>query len=146
MVLELIDRVWNGRDLNLVERFWVRDLTLHTVGYRTVLRPEGYRRAMLQMIRPFPAGQFEVRDVVTNYAERYAGLRIAVTWVFKGRYNGISDFGPLTDSPVEILGVSQFLVQGGRLIREIRVYDEIALRSQIAARRGDMPYASRNIY
>jgi len=146
MVLELIDRVWNGRDLNLVERFWVRDLTLHTVGYRTVLRPEGYRRAILQMIRPFPAGQFEVRDVVTNYAERYAGLRIAVTWVFKGHYNGIPDFGPLTDSPVEILGVSQFLVQGGRLIREIRVYDEIALRSQIAARRGDMPYASRNIY
>jgi predicted ester cyclase len=146
MVLELIDRVWNGRDLNLVDKFWVRDLTLHTAGYRTVLRPEGYRRAMLQMIRPFPAGWFEVRDVVTNYAERYAGLRIAVTWVFKGHYNGIPDFGPLTDSPVEILGVSQFLVQDGRLIREVRVYDEIAMRSQIAARRGDTPYASRNIY
>jgi predicted ester cyclase len=146
MVLELIERVWNGRDLNLVEKFWVRDLTLHTVGYRTVLRPEGYRRALLQLIRPFPAGRFEVRDVVTNYAERYAGLRIAVTWVFKGSYNGVPDFGPLTDSPVEILGVSQFLVQEGRLVREVRIYDEIAVRSQIAARRGDSPYASRNIY
>jgi predicted ester cyclase len=146
MVLEFIERVWNGRDLNLVEKFWVRDLMLHTIGYRTVVRPEGYRRALLQMIRPFPAGRFEVRDVVTNYAERYAGLRIAVTWVFKGHYNGIPDFGPLTDSPVEILGVSQFLVQDGRLVREVRIYDEIAVRTQIAARRGDDPYASRNIY
>jgi predicted ester cyclase len=146
MVLEFIERVWNGRDLNLVEHFWVRDLMLHTVGYRTILRPEGYRRALLQLIRPFPAGRFEVRDVVTNYAERYAGLRIAVTWVFKGNYNGVPDFGPLTDSPVEILGVSQFLVQDGRLVREVRIYDEIAVRTQIAARRGDNPYASRNIY
>src|SRR3712207_1258322 len=118
----------------------VQTCALPILGYRTVIRPEGYRRALLQMIRPFPAGRFEVRDVVTNHAERYAGLRIAVTWVFKGRYNGIADFGPLTDSPVEILGVSQFLVQNGRLVREVRVYDEVALRSQIAARRGDTPY------
>ncbi len=146
MVLEFIDRVWNGRELNLVEQYWIRDLVLETVGYRTLLRPEGYRRALLSMMRPFPAGQFEVRDVVTNQAERYAGLRIAVTWVYRGRYNGTADFGPLTDSPVDILGVSQFLVQGGRLVREVRIYDEIAVRAQISGRRGDNPFASRNIY
>jgi predicted ester cyclase len=146
MVLEFIERVWNGRDLNAVDRFWVRDLTLHTVGYRTWVRPEGYRRALLTMIRPFPGGRFEVRDVATNYDVRYAGLRVAVTWVFRGDYYGTPDFGPLTNSPVEVLGVSQFLVQNGRLVREIRVYDEIAIRTQIHHRRGDTPYDSRNIY
>ncbi|MGI8769250.1 MAG: ester cyclase [Propionibacteriaceae bacterium] len=146
MVLDFIDQVWNGRDLSLMEQFWVRDLMLHTVGYRTVIRPEGYRQALLRMLRPFPAGRFEVRDVVTHSAPRYAGLRIAVTWVFRGRYNGTPDFGGLTDSPVEVLGVSQFLVQDGRLVREVRVYDEIALRTQIAARRGDIPYVSHNVY
>ncbi len=146
LVLDFIDQVWNNRLLNRVEQYWVRDLMLHTVGYRTVIRPEGYRRALLEMIRPFPAGQFEVRDVATHSAARYAGLRVAVTWVFRGRYNGTADFGQLTDSPVEILGVSQFLVQDGRLVREVRVYDEIAVRAQIAARRGDIPYVSNNIY
>jgi len=146
LVLEFIERVWNGRDLNLVEQYWVRDLTLQTIGYRTVIRPEGYRRALLKMIRPFPAGRFEVRDIVTHSAERYAGLRVAVTWVLKGSYNGTPDFGPLTNSPVELLGVSQFLVQEGRLVREVRVYDEIALRTQIAARQGDIPYISTNVY
>lgn len=146
MVLEFIDRVWNGRDLHLVEQYWIRDLVLHTIGHRTILRPEGYRRALLGMIRAFPAGHFELRDVVTNSSPRYAGLRIAVTWVFRGHYNGVADFGPLTDSPVDVLGVSQFLVQEGRIVREVRIYDEIAVRAQIAARRGDNPYASRNIY
>ena len=146
MVLEMIDQVWNGRELNQVERYFVRDLTLHTIGYRTVIRPENYRRELLALMRPFPTGQFEVRDVVTHHAERYAGLRIGVTWVYKGDYLGTADFGPLTGSPVEILGSSQFLVQGGRIVREVRVYDEIALRTQIAARRGDTPFDNRNIY
>lgn len=146
MVLDFIEEVWNNRDLNRVKDYWVRDLMLHDVGHRTVIRPEGYRRALLNMIRPFPGGRFEVRDVVTHKAERYAGLRIAVTWVFKGHYNGTPDFGPLTNSPVEILGVSQFLIQDGKFVREVRVYDEIALRTQILARRGDLPYESTNIY
>ena len=44
MVLEFIERVWNDRDLEKLRDFMVRDLTLHTVGYRTFIRPEGYRR------------------------------------------------------------------------------------------------------
>jgi predicted ester cyclase len=145
MVLEFIQRVWNDRDLEKVDDFWVRDLVLHTVGHRTIIRPEGYRRALLRMVRPFPAGQFEVRDVQTNDDPRYGGLRIAVLWKFSGSYNGAADFGPLTGSPIDLLGVSQFLVQGGRIVKEVRLYDEIALRTQIAARRGDEPYAGVNI-
>jgi predicted ester cyclase len=146
MVLDFIEQVWNRRDLNAVEQYWVRDLTLHTIGYRTITRPEGYRRSLLKMLRPFPGGRFEVRDVQTNYAVKYGGLRVAVTWVYKGDYNGTADFGPLTGTPVEILGVSQFLVQDGRLVREVRVYDEIAVRSQIHGRRGDVEFAGTNIY
>jgi predicted ester cyclase len=146
LVLEFIQRVWNDRDLDQVETFMIRDLVLETIDHRTVIRPEGYRRALLRMIRPFPAGQFAIRDVATNYSERYAGLRVAVTWVFSGDYNGTTDFGSLTNAPVEILGVSQFLVQSGRIVREVRIYDEIGLRTQIAAHRGDGPTTISNIY
>jgi predicted ester cyclase len=146
MVLEFVDRVWNGRELEKVEDFWIRDLVLHTVGYRTMIRPEGYRRALLRMLQPFPGGTFEIRDMITNSAERYAGLRVAITWKFSGRYNGRPDFGDLTDQPIDLLGSSQFLIQNGRIVREVRIYDEIALRAQIAGRRGDTPYASSNIY
>lgn len=146
LVLDFIQRVWNDRDLEKVDDFWIRDLMLHTVGHRTIIRPEGYRRAFLRMVRPFPAGQFQVRDVQTNFDHRYAGLRIAVLWKFSGSYNGVPDFGPLTGSPIDLLGVSQFLIQNGRIVREVRVYDEIALRTQIAARRGDEPYRGTNIY
>ena len=95
-VLEMIQTVWNDRDLQKVEKFFERDLALLTVGNRIVIRPEGYRRALLRFLESFPAGQFEIRDIQANYDVRYAGLRVAVTWKFVGDYNGVPNYGPLT--------------------------------------------------
>ena len=146
MVLEFIDEVWTKRKLNRVSEFTERDLFLHTIGDRTIVRADGYQRELLRMVAPFPDARFEARDLATNYAERYAGLRIAVMWKLNGTYHGVAQFGPLTGQPVEVLGVSQFLVQRGRIVREFRVYDEIAIRAQINGTRGDRPYINANIY
>ena len=145
-VLEFIDVVWNQRQLEQVDRFFIRDLVLNTVDDRTITRPEGYRRGLLRLLAPFPSATFGVYDIATNDAPRYAGLRVAVTWKLTGRYDGRPTYGPLTGSSVEILGISQFLVQDGRLVRETRIYDDIAVRAQIAGARGDEPYQSDNIY
>ncbi|MDF2746923.1 MAG: hypothetical protein K0S98_1208 [Propionibacteriaceae bacterium] len=146
LVLDFIDRVWNQRNLAQVHNFMIRDLVLQTIGDRTVIRPDGYQRSLLTMLAPFPTGQFEVRDIATNFATRYAGLRIAVLWKFVGRYDGTPHFGAVTNQPVEILGVSQFLIHEGRIIKEVRVYDEIALRAQINGNRGDTTEITANIY
>ncbi|MEU6117514.1 ester cyclase [Streptomyces sp. NPDC047117] len=146
MVLEFIDEVWTRRRLQKVNDFMARDLFLHTIGDRTVIRPERYQRDLLAMVGPFPDARFEVRDVQTNYAERYAGLRVAVMWTMQGTYRGNPDFGPLTGKPVTVLGMSQFLIQGGRIVKEVRVYDEIALRAQINSTRGEGAGVAANIY
>lgn len=146
MVVELIDRVWNQRKLNEVDRFMARDLFLHTIGDQTITRRAGYQEDLLHMLAPFPGGQFEVRDIQTNHAERYAGLRVAVLWKFSSAYDGVARYGPRTGAPVDLLGVSQFLVQSGRVVREFRVYDEISLRAQINSTRGDDVFADTNLY
>nr|WP_237499845.1 LysR substrate-binding domain-containing protein [Streptomyces sp. SID8379] len=51
-----------------------------------------------------------------------------------------------TGQPVTVLGVSQFLIQGGRIVKEVRVYDEIALRAQINAGRNNDAEVAANIY
>jgi predicted ester cyclase len=146
LVLGMIDDVWNGRHLNKVPDYFHRDLFLDTVGDVTVTRPDGYQRDLLTLLSAFPTAGFEVRDVQTNHAERYAGLRVAVLWKLFGDYDGKAVFGPLTGAPVDLMGVSQFLVQDGRIVREKRVYDEIALRAQIDSTRGDAPVLNTNLY
>ncbi|WP_432541469.1 ester cyclase [Kineococcus sp. SYSU DK002] len=137
-VLDLIQTVWNERDLQKTEKFFARDLVLLTVGNRVVIRPEGYRRALLRFLESFPAGQFEVRDIQTNFDVRYAGLRVAVTWKFVGDYTGVPTYGPRTGRPVDVLGISQFTFHQGALVKEVRLWDDIALRAQIAGTRGDV--------
>jgi predicted ester cyclase len=146
MVCEFIQRVWNDRDLEKVQSYFDRDLVLKTVGARTVIRPEGYRRALLGFLRAFPGGQFEIRDIQTHYDVRYAGLRVAVTWKFTGDYSGQALYGPLTNKPVDVLGISQFTLHKGRLVREVKLWDDIALHTQIADLRGDEPVTASNIY
>ena len=145
-VLEFIETVWNQRSLQQVERFCLRDLTLLTVDDRTVTRPEGYRRALLRFLRNFPGGRYSVLDVVTNEAVRYGGVRVAVTWRFTGRYDGHPGYGSVTGQPVDVLGISQFTLHRGRIVKEVKLWDDIALRTQIAATRGDEPYDGGNIY
>jgi len=145
-VIEMIQTVWNDRDLQKVEKFFHRDLVLLTVGNRLVIRPEGYRRALLRFLESFPSGQFQIRDIQTNYDVRYAGLRVAVTWKFVGDYNGVAAYGPLTGRPVDVLGISQFTFHQGALVKEVRLWDDIALRAQIAGMRGDEPVVLGNIY
>ncbi|MDN3497061.1 ester cyclase [Planococcus sp. APC 4015] len=145
-VLEMIQVIWNERDLQKVEKYFQRDLVLLTVGNRIVIRPEGYRRALLRFLEAFPAGQFEIRDIQTNYDVRYAGLRVAVTWKFVGDYIGKPNYGSLTGKPVDVLGISQFTFHNGALAKEVRLWDDIALRAQIAQVRGDEPVGPSNIY
>ena len=145
-VIDMIQTVWNDRDLQKVEKYFDRDLTLNTVGDRTIIRPEGYRRALLRLLESFPGGQFEIRDIQTNYDVRYAGLRVAVVWKFVGDYNGVPNYGPLTGKPIDLIGISQFTFHNGAIVKEVRLWDDIALRAQIAGSRGDEPVPFANIY
>ncbi|WP_375386330.1 ester cyclase [uncultured Microbacterium sp.] len=145
-VIDLIQTVWNDRDLQKVERFFNRDLVLQTVGNRTIIRPEGYRRALLRFLESFPGGQFSIRDIQSNYDVRYAGARVAVTWKFTGDYTGIANYGPLTGKPVDLLGISQFTFHRGAMVKEVRLWDDIALRAQIAGMRDDEHLKPTNIY
>ena len=63
-------------------------------------------------------------------------------WKMVGRYDGRAHYGPLTNEVVNLLGVSQFLIQRGRIVRETRVYEDVALRSQINGQRGDVAFPS----
>lgn len=148
-VLALIHDVWNKRNFSRMTDLVVRDVFLHSSGAQTYVRPIGYQDETLRPLLAFPSGQFEVRDVQTNYDVRYAGLRIAVLWKFVGCYDGQPLYGPVTNQPVDMLGVSQFLVQNGKVVRERRLYDEVALRAQINAGRDEgtvQPGTTPNIY
>lgn len=146
MVVRMMEEVWTRRNLSAMSEFFDRDVILNTVGDRTVVRPKAYQEDLLNLVSPFPGCTFEIRDIQANHGVRYGGLRIAVTWKLVGEYKGVARFGALTGQPVDTLGVSQFQIVDGRIVRETRVFDWVGVISQIEANRSDEDYAFSNLY
>lgn len=138
MIRDFIDTVWAGRHLEKTADYTHRDLFLETTRARIRTRLRNYQSDLVQMLAPFPDAVVEVRDIAVNTAPEQ-GTRIGVLWRMAGTYDGAPLYGPVTQSPVEILGSSQFLLRGGKIIHEWRVFDEVAVLAQIARARGDEP-------
>jgi len=138
LINEFITEVWGQRHLERVGEFTQRDLFLETTRARIRTRVNNYQMDLAQMLAPFPDATIEVRDLAVATADEQ-GTRVRVLWRLAGTYDGAPIYGPVTESPVEILGSSQFLLRKGKIIHEWRVYDEIAVMAQIAKARGDEP-------
>lgn len=130
IVLSMIDQVWNGHLGNLVPRFFDRNVIIDSTRRRTHARWEGYKDELDHLFGPFPDAQVAVYDVALN-VDPFYGTRVSVLWMLRGTYSGVPLYGPITHTPVEILGCSQFLMRGEKIVREWRIYDEIAVWSQI---------------
>ena len=51
-------------------------------------------------------------------------------------------YGPVTRTPVNVLGASHFEMRDGKVLREWRIFDEIAILAQIHAGRQGSSSAS----
>lgn len=60
---------------------------------------------------------------------------VAVRWTATGTHSGAGRYGAPSEAPIYILGVTQFRVMNGRVREQTTIWDDIALRRQIATMR-----------
>jgi len=131
MIGEMFDNVWNRRLFNEVARYCDAKVVCHTVRMRRAQTISGYQQQVIDLLAAFPDGQIELRDIVVNESPDL-GLRIAAIWTLHATYCGVPLYGKPTRSPVKIMGASHFEMRNGKILREWRLYDEIAVMTQIA--------------
>ena len=134
MVQGLFEEVWNQRLFNRVPMYFDRQIVCHSVRMKRVQGIDPYQIELINLLATFPDFRVEVRDIaVLDGPEN--GLRIAVIWLLRGTYSGAPTYGPVTRTPVNVLGASHFEMRDGKVIREWRIFDEIAILAQIHAGR-----------
>ncbi len=130
LVQGFFDEVWNRRLFHRSSTYVSERVVLHTVRMKRAHGRQGYESELIDLLARFPDAELEIRDIAVCEGDEL-GKRIAVIWLLRGRYCGIPFYGPVNDAPVTILGASHFEFQNGRLLREWRVFDEIAVMAQI---------------
>ncbi len=130
MIRAMFDEVWNRRLFNRVPEYCDPKVVCHTTRMHRAQTIPGYQQGVIDFLAMFPDGRIELRDLVVNESPDL-GLRIAAIWVLHGTYSGVPFYGPPTHTPVKVLGASHYEVRGGKILREWRIYDEIAVLTQI---------------
>ena len=130
MLAEMFDRVWNGRYLDEVTRTVADNIVVQSVRLRRAMGVSHYQNDLIDLLAAFPDGQVEIRDFACHRSDDL-GLRIGVIWLLRGTYCGVPAYGPVNGAPVRILGSSHFEFRRGKVIREWRMFDEIAIIAQI---------------
>lgn len=136
LIQNMFEEVWNQRLFNRVNLYCDPKIVSHTVRMHREQTIECYQREIINMLAAFPDGKMEVRDIVVNESPDL-GLRIAVIWVMEATYCGVPLYGKPTYSPVKILGTSHYEMRDGKILREWRIYDEIAVMAQIIRARNN---------
>ncbi len=129
-VLKMFDRVWNRKFFDEVPTYCANNIVCQTVRMRRAMGINPYQMETMAFLSFIPDGKLEVRDVCVHDSPDL-GLRVATIWLLKGTYSGAPVYGPANGAPLNILGSSHFEFRGGRIIREWRIYDEIAVLAQI---------------
>ena len=134
MVLSMFEEVWNQRLFNRVPLYFDRQIVCHSLRMKRVQGIDPYQIELIDLLASFPDCRVEVRDIAVLDGPEL-GLRIAVIWVLRGTYAGVPTYGPITRTPVNVLGASHFEMRDGKVLREWRLVDEIAVLAQIHAGR-----------
>ncbi len=134
MVVAMFQEVWNDKMFNRVPAYYSSNIVCHSIRMKRVQGIVPYQIELINLLATFPDALLEVRDVaVLDRPEN--GLRVAVIWLLRGTYCGVPTYGPITRTPVNVLGASHMELRDGQILREWRVYDEIAVLAQIHAGR-----------
>lgn len=130
MISEYFSEVWNGRNFDKVADYCDDTIVCQTVRMRRVMQIANFQLEIMSLLAAFPDGIIEIRDLVVHESEDL-GIRVGVVWLMRGTYSGSPVYGKTNGAPVNILGSSHFELRRGKIIREYRIFDEIAVIAQI---------------
>lgn len=133
-IVEMYRDVWDARRFDLATKYCDSKVVCHTVRLRRAQGIDGYQQQIIDLLAAFPDGKIEIRDLVVCKSDEL-GTRIAAIWVLHGTYSGVPLYGAPTGTPVKILGATHFEMKDGKILREWRLFDEIAVLAQILSAR-----------
>ena len=126
------ERIWGRKETEAVRDLYFHGANLHAPGGETFCGHLDIDRFLLGYLASFPDAAFTVQSAQVN---RDAGrpTRIALRWSLRGTHTGFGHFGPPTDAPVFVMGMSHVMLVDGRIAFEWLLTDEVSIWKQIIA-------------
>ena len=116
--------IWNCRRFDRISKAYTPDYHFRGPSGVRLRTREAFTAYALGLLAAFPDAVFHLENMVCN--ENH----VAVRWRLLGTHDGFSRYGNPTGRRVDILGITHYRLQGGQLVGERTVFDELALLAQ----------------
>jgi predicted ester cyclase len=129
MLYELFQNVWNGRCFHQVEEYYHPTAVVNGIcdqTYRGIAAIQGF---ILNLFSSLPGASLQVERITCNTGK--GKDTVAVRWRLTGLHQGNGFFGPPSGKPVNMLGISHFIVSGGKIEQEWTVFDAFDVLCQV---------------
>jgi ketosteroid isomerase-like protein len=129
---ETLDALWNRRDAAALADRYASGFAFRGPTERAFTGAKPYAEMLAGLHRAFPDLELQVDEVywMGNDSEGYL---TSERWSASGTHQGGGLYGEPTGRAVQIWGITQHQVIGGRITREWMLFNELDLMMQIAA-------------
>jgi len=127
-----IDSLWNRKDFETLSSAYASDFAFAGPTDRSFSGARPYRDFLGSLQLAFP--DLEVRvDEVYWMGNEYDGYLTSERWSAEGTHTGAGIYGEPTGKRVQIWGITQHQITGGRIVAEWMLFNELDLMMQLAA-------------
>ena len=128
VVRRMIEEVWNGGDLAVVDELVAEDYVGHDPGYPQPIRgPEGLKQWVMAARAAFPDFRIAVEDLLAE------GDRVVGRITMRGTHHGALAGLPPTGRPVEFPAIFVRRLAGGKFVEGWDIADMLGLMQQLGA-------------
>ncbi len=126
----LFHNLWNLKRFDWLDRYYHLSAVVHGGGGRVAQGVRNIGALLIHIQTAIPDGVLRVENVC--HSEETDGVILAVRWVLEGTTapGGVLGSCP-AGKPVFMMGVSHMRFEGGRIIEEWMVFDELGVLTQV---------------
>ena len=123
---------WNQRMFDRFSEAYLSTAHCHSASGRELFGHADITQFAIDWLACFPDGQMYF-DHFCALGNDSQGYRTSLRWTFQGTHSGYGIYGEPGGMPVRIMGITQAIVQGGKVVEEWTVFDELNLLCQLSA-------------
>lgn len=129
-LLEMLNEVYNRKMINRVCDFYAENAVVHTICNRNLIGHDEIQGSIISLLSAFPNAKLVI-DRVTCNNHPDGSTHASVRWWLRGLHEGLGTFGAPTGKPVEILGITQYRFEEGKIVEAWEVYDGLDVLRQL---------------
>lgn len=137
LVRAALQNIWSARLVGDTRVLYAEDAVLHASGREAAIGVDAIARFYLEVLSCMPDARVSV-DYTCGNSMREDADYVAARWTLAGTHSGPTLWGEPTGAPLLILGESHYRLQGGRVVEEWLVFDELAVLTQVQRARRDV--------